>query len=118
MSRQIMAFALALILIFGMLSADNKAVASSTVGAATPGPIEDVVEVAGAPTIGNSGTIESPVGSAGLGSGWGAAAAAAAAAGAMNAAATDQPPSSNGATTVTVSPTFVGAAVTACYYVF
>ncbi|KAK8526128.1 hypothetical protein V6N13_017190 [Hibiscus sabdariffa] len=114
MSRQIMAFALALIVIFGMVSADTKAVAGSTVGGATPGPFEDTVEAAGAPTSGNSGTIESPVGSAGLGSGWGAAAAA----GAMNGAATGQPPSSNGATTVTVSPTFVGAAVTACYFVF
>ncbi|KAL4363852.1 hypothetical protein GQ457_04G010330 [Hibiscus cannabinus] len=92
-----MAFALALIVIFGMVSADTKA-----------------VEAAGAPTSGNSGTVESPVGSAGLGSGWGAAAAA----GAMNGAATGQPPSSNSATTVTVSPTFVGAAVTACYFVF
>ncbi|KAK8671004.1 hypothetical protein V6N13_037615 [Hibiscus sabdariffa] len=103
MSRQILAFSLALISIFGMVSADTKTAAS----AVTPSPNEDT---------GNSGTVESPVGSAGLDSGWGAAVAA----GAMSGAATGQPPSSNSATTITVSSAFVGtAAITiAGYFVF
>ncbi|KAK8659527.1 hypothetical protein V6N13_029727 [Hibiscus sabdariffa] len=115
MSHQILTFVLALIAILGMVSAKTKAVASPTFVAATPGPIEDIVKSAGAPAIGNSGTVESPAGSAALGSNRGAAAAAA---GAMNAAAPGQPPSSDGATTIMVSPAFTGAAAIAGYFLF
>ncbi|KAL4269556.1 hypothetical protein GQ457_HM000510 [Hibiscus cannabinus] len=100
MSRQILAFSLALISIFGMVSA-----ASAAVVAVTPSSNEET---------GNSGTVESPVGSAGSGSSWGEAVAA----GAMSGAATGQPPRSNSATTNTVSSAFIGTAAIAGYFVF
>ncbi|GMI99761.1 hypothetical protein HRI_003645400 [Hibiscus trionum] len=98
MSNQILVLALVSIALFVMVSADTKAVAEA------PAPVNAVGKAAGAPSTGNGGTVESPVGSAGSGVGV--------------AAATGQPPNSNGATTVGVSSAIAGAAAIAGYFVF